>query len=223
MIYSSGGGGGAQKVWETGPRSHSVLRKGLGASRSAVFWILTPPCTIGACAPAGNTCSHHAKVLDPRPPLHGRSLAVSTFPARTGSGHQVCPGQGRLLPECSRAQRGQQHGLVSDHCSLGPAGHPAASEPNWGGPDSPSGSERGAAITRLAGGRGEVLGLASAVPGGSLRSVVRGRSAATVSDDSGAHQSCPCPLGVVSPCVLEGRWPHTALSLRTHRCPSSSF
>lgn len=156
MIYSSGGGGGAQKVWETGPRSHSVLRKGLGASRSAVFWILTPPCTIGACAPAGNTCSHHAKVLDPRPPLHGRSLAVSTFPARTGSGHQVCPGQGRLLPECSRAQRGQQHGLVSDHCSLGPAGHLAASESNWGGPDSPSGSGRGAAITRLAGGRGEV-------------------------------------------------------------------
>lgn len=93
MICSGRGGAGAQKVRETGPRSHSVLRKGLGASCSAVFRILTSPCTLSACAPVGNTCSHPCQGAGPqasspqepgRLPLPGRDRGWAPSVPRAG-------------------------------------------------------------------------------------------------------------------------------------------
>lgn len=101
MICSGRGGAGAQKVRETGPRSHSVLRKGLGASCSAVFRILTSPCTLSACAPVGNTCSHPCQGAGPqasspqepgRLPLPGRDRGwPPSVPRAGGACFQTAP------------------------------------------------------------------------------------------------------------------------------------
>lgn len=77
MISSSGGRGWCQKGQETGPRSHTLARKGLWGcvlsqlpdSHPSLHHQCLHPCRE---APVLN----HAKILDPRPPLCTRSPSV---------------------------------------------------------------------------------------------------------------------------------------------------
>lgn len=93
LICSGGGGACAQKVQETGPRSHSVLRKGPGASRSAVFRSLTSLHHQHLCP-----CGKHLFSPIPRrwtPGLLSMGGAWPSPPSRPGQGPAAKRARGR--------------------------------------------------------------------------------------------------------------------------------
>lgn len=196
MICSGGGGGWCPESSGDWPKVTQRQGRGSGASRTVVFQILTPLCTVGACAPAGNTCSHPCRGgAGPQASSPQEEPGCLPLPGWDRGRPPGVPGQECLLPDCSRARGVGDMVLCRATAARGPLGILQPESPTATGeaqtPHQGRGEEQ-PSQDLLAEGR-KYVGLASAVPGGSPHPVVRGRPACPrchpCPDDSGCLPS----------------------------------